>query len=224
MTIFVWFIAAFKLGIPVAGMSWLMFNWLYGAGQLSRNAGHKAIREQLEHIKKSHKTNKAKSGNYLYRQWLMFGGGFYGLAVLWTLLSIEVVELVGFVFNFDLQRLLADGFVAMIVNFFVAQFGNIVSAVVWFAYWPDGDQPMLPWILVAYVGYLIGIHLAREQQTLHKLSDLVPVNRFKFRKKLAGTEHDSHTKGNEVSPGMASDSLGDGADGADTDPHRDRDG
>ncbi|TFH72240.1 hypothetical protein E3V39_11620 [Gammaproteobacteria bacterium LSUCC0112] len=224
MSILVWFIAAFKLGIPVAGMSWLMFNWLYGAGQLSRSAGHKAIREQLEQIKKSHKTNKAKSGNYLYRQWMMFGGGFYGLAVLWTLLSIEVLELIGFLFNFNLQELLADGVIAMIVNFIVAQFGNIVTAVVWFAYWPDGDQPMLPWILVAYAGYLIGIHLAREQQTLHGVKDLVPVKQFNFRKKLAGTDHDSHTKGNEVSPGMASGSLADGADGVDADPDRSRDG
>ena len=163
MSILVWFIAAFKLGIPVAGMSWLMFNWLYGAGQLSRNAGHKAIREQLDFIKKCHKNNKAKSGNYLYRQWMMFGGGFYGLAILWTLLSIEVLELFSFLLNFNLQELLADGLIALVVNFFVAQFGNIVSAVVWFAYCPEGDQPMLPWILVAYVGYLIGVHPAREQ-------------------------------------------------------------
>ncbi len=163
MSILVWSIAAFKLGIPVAGMSWLMFNWLYGAGQLSRNAGHKAIREQLDFIKKSHKNNKAKSGNYLYRQWMMFGGGFYGLAILWTLLSIEVLELFSFLLNFNLQALLADGLIALVVNFFVAQFGNIVSAVVWFAYCPEGDQPMLPWILVAYVDYLIGVHPAREQ-------------------------------------------------------------
>lgn len=61
MTIFVWFIAALKLGMPVAGMSWLMFNWLNGAGQLSKNAGHKAIRQQLEHIKKATKPTKPKA-------------------------------------------------------------------------------------------------------------------------------------------------------------------
>jgi hypothetical protein len=223
MSIFVWFVAAFKLGVPVAGMSWLMFNWLYGAGQLSRNAGHKAIREQIGQIKKSHKTNKAKSGNYLYRQWLMFGGGFYGLAALWTLLSIEVGELISFLFNFDLQELMADGFVAMLLNFIAAQVNNIVTAAVWFAYWPEGNQPILPWVLMAYAGYLLGIHLAREQQTLHKVSDLIPKKRFIFRKKLAGTHHDSHTKGSEVSPGMASDALDHGADdvSADSDRHRD---
>lgn len=200
-----------------------MFNWLYGAGQLSRNAGHKAIRQQLEHIKKSHKTNKAKSGNYLYRQWMMFGGGFYGLAVLWTLISIEVVELISFLLNFDLQELMADGFVAMLLNFIAAQVNNIVTSVVWFTYWPEGDQPILPWILMAYAGYLMGIHLAREQQTLHKISDLVPAKRFSFRKKLSGPHHDSHTKGSEVSPGLAPDALDHGADdrGVDSDRHRD---
>ena len=223
MSIFVWFVAALKLGLPVAVMSWLMFNWLYGAGQLSRNAGHKAIREQLEQIKKTHKTNKAKSGNYLYRQWLMFGGGFYGLAVLWTLLSIEVAEIIGFLFNFDPQALMPDGLVAMLLNFLAAQVNNIVTAAVWFAYWPEGNQPVLPWVLMAYAGYLLGIHLAREQQTLHKVSDLLPSKHFPFRKKLAGTDHDRHTKSNEVSPGMARDALDHGTDdgGADSDRHRD---
>jgi hypothetical protein len=76
---------------------------------------------------------------------------------------------------------------------------------------------------MAYAGYLLGIHLAREQQTLHKVSDLIPKKRFIFRKKLAGTHHDSHTKGSEVSPGMASDALDHGADdvSADSDRHRD---
>jgi len=94
--------------MPVAGMSWFMFNWLHGAGQLSRKDGHKAIRQQLVQYKKTHKTNTAKSGNYLYRRWLMFGVGFNGLAVLWTLLSIEAVELVGLLLNFDLQARIAD--------------------------------------------------------------------------------------------------------------------
>lgn len=173
MSLFIWFIAALQLGLPMAAMSWLMFNWLYGAGQLPRDAGHKAIREHLTTLRKNHKTNKAKNGNYLYKQWLFFGGGFYGLAILWTLLVIEISELIGFILNFDLAELLADGFIAMIVTLIVAQFGNIITALLWFGYWPESGEAIIPWLAMAYAGYLIGIHYARERQTLHGVSDLV---------------------------------------------------
>lgn len=177
MSLFVWLFAAIQLGLPMAIMSWLMFNWLYGAGQLPREAGHKAIREHLTTLRKHHKTNKAKSGNYLYKQWLFFGGGFYGLAILWTLLVIEVSELIRFILNFDLAALLADGVIALLVAIIVAQFGNILSALLWFGYWPSGNQAIVPWVAMAYGGYLLGIHFARESQTLHSVSDLM--NRLK---------------------------------------------
>ena len=175
MSILVWFMAAIKLGMPMAALSWLMFNWLYGAGQLPRDAGHKAIRDRLAELKKHHKTNKSRSGNYLYKQWLFFGGGFYGLAVLWTLLVLEIRELIGFIANFDIPGLFANGIVALIVNFIVSQIGNIVQAFMWFGYWPDGrgGEQIVVWVLVAYAGYLFGIHLARETESLHSLSELV---------------------------------------------------
>lgn len=173
MTILIWLEAAIKLGIPMSVLSWLMFNWLYGAGQLPRDAGHKAIRERLTELRKQHKSNKSKHGNYLYKQWLFFGGGFYGLAVLWTLLVIEVGELIGLIANFDLAVLLADGVIALIVNVIVSQFGNMLTAILWFGYWPDGGgPPVIIWVVMAYCGYLLGIHQAREGESLHSLSDL----------------------------------------------------
>lgn len=178
MSLFAWFAAAIKIGLPMTLMSWLMFNWLYGAGQLPREAGHKAIREHLTHLKKHRKTSKTKNGNYLYKQWLFFGGGFYGLAVLWTLLAIEVSELAGFIFNFDLQKLLADGFLAVLINLFAAQLSNILTALLWFGYWPTDNDNIVPWLAMAYAGYMWGIHLARERQTLHNVSDLINKSRW----------------------------------------------
>lgn len=173
MTFFAWIAAGFKLGLPMTAMSWLMFNWLYGAGQLPRDAGHQAIREHLTTIKKHHKANKPRHGNYLYKQWLFFGGGFYGLAVLWTLLIIEVRELLLFIVNFDLATLLANGIAALVISLVAAQLSNILSALLWFGYWPGNGGAILPWIAMAYAGYLWGIHLARERQSLHSLSDLL---------------------------------------------------
>jgi hypothetical protein len=173
MSILIWLVAIIKLGIPMSALSWLMFNWLYGAGQLPREAGHKAIRERLLEIKKHHKTNKSKHGNYLYKQWLFFGGGFYGLAVLWTLLVIEVQELIGFIMNFDLTALLADGIAALLVTLFFSQLANILTSLFWFGYWPDdGGLTAIIWIIAAYCGYLYGIHLAREGKSLHGITDL----------------------------------------------------
>lgn len=172
MSILIWLVAIIKLGIPMSALSWLMFNWLYGAGQLPREAGHKAIRERLTELRKHHKSSKSKHGNYLYKQWLFFGGGFYGLAVLWTLLVIEVQELIGFITNFDLVALLADGVISLIVNVIISQFGNVIAALFWFGYWPDGGRSVVIWVIVAYCGYLLGIHLAREGESLHSMSDL----------------------------------------------------
>lgn len=151
MSVLLWLEAAIKLGIPMSVLGWLMFNWLYGAGQLSREAGHKAIRERLDELRKQRKTNKSKNGNYLYKQWLFFGGGFYGLAVLWTLLVIEAVELIGFIMNFDLAALLANGVFALFINVVIAQLGNVVTALFWFGYWPDGSgQSVVAWVVIAY--------------------------------------------------------------------------
>lgn len=173
MSILDWLEAIIKLGIPMSVLGWLMFNWLYGAGQLSREAGHKAIRQRLDELKKQHKTNKSKHGNYLYKQWLFFGGGFYGLAVLWTLLVIEIREVIGFIFNFDLAALLANGIVGLFVNLVVSQVGNVIAAFMWFGYWPDGGgSSIVIWVGIAYAGYLLGIHLAREGESMHSLADL----------------------------------------------------
>lgn len=186
-----WIRATLQIGMPLTAMSWLMFNWLYGAGQLPREAGHKAIREQLDSLRKHHRTSKTRRGNYLYRQWMLFGGGFYGLSVLWTLLVIESMEFVGFIVRFDLQSLLADGVMALLVSFVVAQASNILAALLWFGYWPGANSAIVPWVVMAYAGYLYGIHLARERQTLHHWRDLA--REIKHWKSTQGekTHHDN---------------------------------
>jgi hypothetical protein len=39
-----------------------------------------------------------------------------------------------------------------LLNFIAAQVNNIVTAAVWFAYWPEGNQPILPWVLMGADG------------------------------------------------------------------------
>ena len=44
------------------------------------------------------------------------------------------------------------------------QVGNVVSAFVWFAYWPS--ETMILWVLVAYFGYRLGMELAKQGKHL----------------------------------------------------------
>jgi len=92
-----------------------------------------------------------------------FGGGFYGLTVLWTLL--------------------ANGIDALIVNLVLSQPGNVVAALLWFCYWPDGsDASVVIWVGTAYAGYLLGIHMAREGESLQRRSDMK--SRIRLRRKI----------------------------------------
>ncbi|MAO39016.1 MAG: hypothetical protein CMK70_01935 [Pseudohongiella sp.] len=183
MSILDWLEAIIKLGIPMSVLGWLMFNWPAAPGSCRARPATRPFQRHDE-LKKQHKTNKSKQGNYLYMQWPFFGGGFYGLAVLWTLLVIEIREMIGFIFNFDLAALLANGIVGLLVNLVVSQLGNVVAAFMWLGYWPDGGgSSVIIWVGIAYTGYLLGIHLAREGESMHSLADL----KSRIRLRLQGT-------------------------------------
>ena len=102
---------------------------------------------------------------------MYFGRGFYGLAALWTLVVIEVSELIGFVFNFSgLDALFGDGLIAFLFNLAMNQLSNLINAFVWFSYW---DGSMLIWVLVAYAGYLAGIEAARRNLQVSIVTSII---------------------------------------------------
>ncbi|MFT6094557.1 MAG: hypothetical protein ACJA2Q_002462 [Pseudohongiellaceae bacterium] len=161
--------AVLWLGLPMAGLSWFLFSWLYNNGDIDREADQKSTKEQLKSLGKSFKKEKKLSGQsqaaYVYGRWAAFGGGFYGLAALWTFLVIEVSQTIRFVFGFpDFAELFEDGLISFAIELLIDQLGNIVSAFVWFAYWPS--DTMILWVLVAYIGYRLGVELARQGRRL----------------------------------------------------------
>src|SRR4029079_2507154 len=89
--------AIFELGIPVAALSWLLFYRLYSRGDVARDADSKTIDAGLKEIKEAAKKSKEHSGSVVYTKWMKFGGGFYGVAALWTLLMIEASGIAGMV-------------------------------------------------------------------------------------------------------------------------------
>lgn len=184
------FNAVIKLGLPLAGTSWLLFSRLYDQGDMDRNsAGRRAIKSQVKTLRATFKTAKKQRkgkpvvqdgegagdeqvaaiepsprnpANLLYEKWMWFGSGFYGLAALWTFCIIELSDLYNFLFHFPgLAALFGDGVLSLILNILLNQLENLVTAFVWFGYW-DADSVLL-WVLVAYLGYWLGLEGARRE-------------------------------------------------------------
>ncbi len=155
-------LAVLLLGMPLVVLSWLLFSFLFESGEIGRDADHKLISERVKQLKKSTEKSLKKS-NVLYKKWMWFGSGFYGLAGLYTLAIIEIRELIGFLFNLpQLSSMLADGLVEALLQFLINQLGNIIQAFLWWNYWPADS--VLVWLVVAYLGYWLGVELARRRQ------------------------------------------------------------
>ena len=167
-----------KLGIPMIVLSWIIFAWLYGGGDLDRKSNRKSIATQVKTMKKSFKKKKdGGTSNYMVEKWMWFGGGFCGLAGLWTFVVTEIAEVIRIIFNPALlSEAFDDGFVSAVIDLAVNQSSNLVTVFVWFGYWSDDN--VIVSLLVAYVGYWIGVEMARRggdlpiQELLGKLRSL----------------------------------------------------
>lgn len=161
-------------------LSWIIFTWLYGGGDLDREADRKSINLQVKKMKKSFRKKKeGGAANYMVGKWMWFGSGFYGLAGLWTFVVIELLDILRLIFNPSIiPETLDQGFISAAVDFLVNQFANLLTALLWFGYW--SDDGIIVWLLVAYAGYWIGVELARRgedlpiQAILQKLRSLLP--------------------------------------------------
>ncbi len=164
MNIFDLLEAMVKLGLPLFLISWVLFSRLYDSGDIDRSGDRKADKAQLKAYNKASK-KKAKTGRKSFVDrvmwhWSSFGGGFYGLAALWTFVVIEFQDLIGFIFNFPgLKALFEDGVISLLVSILVNQITNAVSALIWFSYWPA--QSILIWVVAAYLSYWLGMDLAK---------------------------------------------------------------
>ncbi len=157
--------ALLKLGLPAMLLSWLIFRWLFAEGRIGREVNHKALNSALKDNRKSLKKTLKKSNNrnvrFVYNRWAWFGGGFYGLAGLWTFFFIESSDLISFLSNGDYLAPFSGDVVDIIISFLINQISNSIQALLWFSYWPGPGDSMLLWIVAGYFGYWAGIELAR---------------------------------------------------------------
>lgn len=162
--------AALKLGLPVAGLSWLLFHRLYSIGEIDREADGKVVRTSMKRMRKAFKDKASRGDNLLHNKWMRFGGGFYGVAGLWTFIVIELIDFLSFVWNFPgFAALFEDGLIAFLFDMLGNQISNFVSAIVWFNYWPTESQSPFLWGIAAYLGYGLGVGLARKGVTIRPI-------------------------------------------------------
>ena len=158
-----------KLGLPMLVFSWVIYSWLYRTDRLDRTLGRKADAERLTAMKAEQKANrknarrtgvKPDEDSFWLGKWMWFGGGFYGLTALWTLLVMEFQEAFNFALNFVSWWEQYEGSaLSLLIQFFVSQLANVIAALVWFSYWGEGFS--LLWVAVAWFGYLAGNEIAR---------------------------------------------------------------
>ncbi|MGA9335638.1 MAG: hypothetical protein WBV39_15265 [Rudaea sp.] len=159
--------ATFELGLPVAALSWLLFYRLYSRGELARDADRKAIESSLKQVVEASKKSDTPADSVLHAKWMKFGGGFYGVAALWTLIVIEASGVLGTLADpsSTLKAMFSHGLIEFIVSLLVNQFTTFVQALIWFNWWPDKQHDLAVWVAVAWLGYLAGLNLARHETT-----------------------------------------------------------
>ncbi len=161
-------LALLVLGLPMAVLSWLLFSWMVDSGDIDLQDSHEAINQKLKQLRKlDKKLRKGPTGKkkILFDKWMWFGSGFYGLAGFWTLLVIEVNEVISLVMHPVLNQAGPPrGIIDWIISFLLDQLGNVIQAFLWFSYWPADS--IIAWVLVAYLGYWLGVELAKHQRVM----------------------------------------------------------
>jgi hypothetical protein len=154
--------ATLELGLPIAVLSWLLFYRLYGRGELARDADRKTIHTSLKEIRKAAKASEEPADSVLHAKWMKFGGGFYGVAALWTLIVIEASGVVSVIAHpSSLEGIFRNGLTDFIVNQVTSQISTFAHAAVWFTWWPEKGQGPVVWIAIAYAAYIAGLNIAR---------------------------------------------------------------
>lgn len=149
--------ALFVLGIPVFLITWYLFRRLYRTGRLELGVDMETLKQNLKELKKQ----KESSGDFLHRNWMKFGGGFYGVTAVATLILIEISDLFSFLVNFPgFAALFENGVFSLIVDLIVNQIQNFITSLLWFSHWGEGMSGILIWAASAYAGYWAGLRAA----------------------------------------------------------------
>lgn len=168
--------ALIKAGLPVALLSFVLMYWSLHRGHLTETGSMKALQEELKQLSKN-KEKRKKDGDPIHNKWMKFGGGFYGVIAMLTLLVIEWADIKQFGFD-GFREIMSDfglgTLISLAIDLVIESFKNFIAAMLWPLYWMDeidSDRIWL-WFIAAYAGYSGGTHLARYQAQVRKEENL----------------------------------------------------
>lgn len=163
--------ALFSVGVVTGLASFVLFYWSMRAeDQHNEEAASKHNNSQSMHWARIEKVQR--SGVYraqsalLHKHWVEYGGGFYGLIAVLTLLWVEGKEVLDFLADHSsLSQLFQADIVGRVINLMIDAIMNAVMAFAWPAYWlaEIHSRHVWVWFLAAWLGYLAGKQLAEWQ-------------------------------------------------------------
>jgi hypothetical protein len=157
------FVAAFKAGLPIGLVSYLLVWWALKNDYLEAVESASEVGKAIKRQSKKKKGEERKPADPLHNKWLAFGGGFYGVVGLLTYAVVELGEVRDFFASFngfaDLLNRISFG---MLIGLFIEGIKNFVVAIAWPVYWLSDIRSDYIWIwfVVAYLGYWAGTRLA----------------------------------------------------------------
>ena len=169
---------------PLLVISTAFFYWAIRSGLLPAVRDPKALDRAIKAAKKDYKSSKKGkmnrrqteegmiwydtknqgSDSYLFKKWMEFGAGFYGLMALFTYGVIETGEIIDFFSNFTSIADFIDRIgIGMLIDFIIESIINFFRALLWPFYWGDSfdsTRNALIYLAEAYLGYRVGRHLS----------------------------------------------------------------
>ncbi len=162
MTIMDVLVAVFTAGLPLFLLSFALVSIALHRGWLVGESV-KALQGGIEALGKSQKNKDSRrTFDPAVGQWFKFGGGFYGLVALYTLLLIELKDIASFLSGIGSLLLDFDpgALIGLVINLVIESFMNFVAAITWPVYWLSSSGNPLVLLLFAYAGYWLGIKAA----------------------------------------------------------------
>jgi len=171
--------ALLSVGVVTGLASFVLFCWsLRAEDQHSEEAASNHNNSQSAHWARIEKVQR--SGLYraqsalLHKHWAEYGGGFYGLIAVLTLLWVEGHEIIDFLGDFDsLAEFFSSDIISSLISLMVNAIMNAVMAFAWPAYWlaEINSSHVWLWFVAAWLGYLGGKRLAESQYGHTETSD-----------------------------------------------------
>jgi len=155
--------AIFYAGLPIALASY----FLVIIARKETNTKTKNAKQLKQQLQQTEFSEQGFWKAFLYKKWMKFGGGFYGIVTFLTYLHIEIIEVIDFFQSFfGTESILSKLGLMLFVEFFVDSIINFVYAFLWPFYWTKYLPIGSIWV---WLGIALLAHIVATQLAMHKV-------------------------------------------------------